>query len=118
MNLRHTIGSAIREARILEGITREELAERLNGWTPAYIRDVEDGIVNLTIDGAEYILSNLKHGECYKFVKVNAADYWKRRCELAEKYIYESHSDTYITKHQQNAWSEYQNFINTTHHES
>ena len=37
-------------------------------------------------------------------------DYWKTRCELAEKFIEESPCDVDITPNQLKAWNEYQQF--------
>lgn len=44
----------------------------------------------------------------------HSADYYKKRCELAEKYISESPCDPDITKLQFEAWNEYQEFIKDT----
>lgn len=39
-------------------------------------------------------------------------DYWKKRCELSEKYIQESPCDPDIYDSQLNAYIEWQNFKN------
>jgi len=40
--------------------------------------------------------------------------YWKKRCELAEKFIQESPCDNDITDAQLMAWTQYNTFVNSS----
>ena len=42
-------------------------------------------------------------------------EYWKQRCELAEKFIEESPCDPDITTEQADAWDNYQWFLKNNH---
>jgi hypothetical protein len=71
----------------------------------------EYGLTLLESELEEIIRAVKKDNEIVKSNEAEVAEYWFRRCKLAEAYINESPCDPDITKKQLMAWKAYQDFI-------